>query len=175
MIDQPPRLHSTPPTEHRGRWLGQLKVARRSAVARVMCGATAMVLQADQLVGGCRARLILFSLSVDGEVRIWDLTNPSASTLLLQTLTPESHAADRVSAISFNERSNCLVTADKKLGLWFYRTRYDPVEVHAARAIAPKGHSNPLVGVLYSEHFYLIVSGDVAGLICVWDVGEWTS
>lgn len=91
---------------------------------------------------------------------------------VIQVIVPESHVHDRPSAINFNERAQCLVAADKKVSMWFYRSRFDPLEVHAARAFAPKGHGNPLVGVLYSAQLYLVVSADVLGLICVWDVRE---
>ncbi|KAL1504561.1 hypothetical protein AB1Y20_008347 [Prymnesium parvum] len=113
---------------------------------------------------------ILFTLAGDGEVRTWDLSNLSMLSILSQVLSPEDYLAARTSAIHFNPHGQCLVTGARKLGMWFYPSRFAPREVHAARALAPKGHAHPLVAALYSEQFYLIVSGDELGLICVWDV-----
>eukprot|EP00967_Tisochrysis_lutea_P061218 scaffold78404_cov32-Tisochrysis_lutea.AAC.1 len=36
-------------------------------------------------------------------------------------------------------------------------------------AASPLGHQYPIVGVLYSPNFCVVVSADVNGLICVWD------
>ena len=115
------------------------------------------------------AEQLLVSLSVDGEMRTWDHSDPNVINKLNQVITMVDHES-RISTILFNTHRNCLVTADRRPSMWLYPSRFASREVVAARLLAPQGHSHPLVSVLYSSQFYLVISADELGLICVWDV-----
>ena len=108
---------------------------------------------------------LLFSVAVDGEMRTWEMI----SYTQLQTIRP-SNDLEKVSSISFNATLQCLVTSTRRLMLWHHPRKTQNEEVLAASLLAPEGHRNPLVSVLYSYQFFLVISGDESGLICVWDV-----
>ena len=38
------------------------------------------------------------------------------------------------------------------------------------RAIAPNGHHHPIVAACYAPTFYILITADTSGLICVWDM-----
>ena len=107
---------------------------------------------------------ILISLSADGEVRFWDV----GTYTQLQVLRPQN-VLERISSISFNEQHATLVTATCRLMLWQHPRKTATDEVLAATLLAPNGHQHPLVGVLYSYQFFLAITGDESGSICVWD------
>ena len=111
------------------------------------------------------ATQVLVTLAADGEMRTWEMISYS----LLQIIRPES-MKDRISSVHFNAAQQCLVTTTRRLQLWQHPRKTATEEVINASLIAPKGHCNPLVAVLYSHQFHLVITGDEAGLICVWDV-----
>lgn len=62
-----------------------------------------------------------------------------------------------------------LVTADRRPRLWVQPKKFVSAAQSALGTTLFVGHQHPLVGVLYSPHFIVVVSGDENGLICVWD------
>ena len=107
----------------------------------------------------------LVSLAADGEIRTWDL----ATLVLVQTITPQDPHTG-ISAVCLNVQHCCMVTGSRRLVLWQQLRKSATSEQLTATMLAPLGHRAPLVAVLYSPQFYLVVSGDEGGLICVWDV-----
>ena len=107
----------------------------------------------------------LVSLCAGGEMRTWDL----ATLNLVQTIAPAEPYLG-ISAIAFNTQHAALVTGTRRPVVWQQLRAGATKEELAATMLAPHGHRSPLVAVLYSSQFFLVVSGDEAGLICVWDV-----
>lgn len=108
---------------------------------------------------------VLVSLAADGEMRTWEM----ASYSNLQTIRAQN-ALDRIASVTFNVAQQCLVTTTRRLALWQQPRKIANQEVLNAQLLAPQGHCHPLVAVLFSSQFYLVVSGDESGIICVWDV-----
>ena len=108
---------------------------------------------------------ILMSLAQDGEVRFWDIITYAQ----LQIIKP-AHVMEATTSVRFNPHHQALVTTTNRLGLWQHPRKVATDEVLHATLLAPSGHRHPLVAVLYSFQFYLVVSGDESGTICVWDV-----
>ena len=109
--------------------------------------------------------LSLLSLGVDGELRVWDMN----SYACLQTMRAQN-VLDRISSIAYNAHQHSLVTTTRRLALWQHPRKTATDAVLNATLLAPQGHQHPLVAVLYSYHFYLVVTGDESGSVCVWDV-----
>ena len=107
----------------------------------------------------------LISLAADGEIRTWDL----AALVLVQTIAPQDPHTG-ISAVCLNVQHCCMVTGSRRLVLWQQLRKSATSEELTATMLAPHGHRAALVAVLYSPQFYLVVSGDEGGLICVWDV-----
>lgn len=105
------------------------------------------------------------SLAQDGEVRFWDIITYAQ----LQIIKP-AHVMEAIASVRFNPHHQALVTTTNRLGLWQHPRKVATDEVLHATLLAPSGHRHPLVSVLYSFQFYLVVSGDESGTICVWDV-----
>jgi WD40 repeat protein len=108
---------------------------------------------------------VLMSLAQDGEVRFWDIITYAQ----LQIIKP-AHVMEAIASVRFNPHHQALVTTTNRLGLWQHPRKVATDEVLHATLLAPSGHRHPLVSVLYSFQFYLVVSGDESGTICVWDV-----
>ena len=108
---------------------------------------------------------ILISLAVDGEIRVWDV----GTYTQVQVIRPPN-SVDRATSIMFNAHTQALVTTTRRLTLWQHPRKLATDEVLKATLLSPQGHQHPLVGVLYSFQFYLVVTGDESGSICVWDV-----
>lgn len=110
------------------------------------------------------ASQVLVTLAVDGEMRTWEMISYSQ----LQTIRPATDL-DRISSLSYNPLQQCLVTTTRRLSLWQHPRKTATKEVLSATLLAPKGHRHPVTSVLYSHQFYIVISGDESGLICVWD------
>ena len=108
---------------------------------------------------------LLISLDATGEMRTWEMI----SYTLVQIIRPYS-SLERISSIWFNVHQQCLVTTTRWLSIWQPPRKTATQDVLNAAMLAPRGHRHPLVAALYSHHFFLVVSGDESGLICVWDV-----
>jgi WD repeat-containing protein 49 len=104
----------------------------------------------------------IISLGSDKTLKVWDVrTHRCLQTLVDKQLhRPE----DMLSALMFDHRNGCLVTASAHLSVWPMRRRYKDTENLL------KSHENPLTCVLYNNLFRRIVSADDSGTVCVWDV-----
>jgi WD40 repeat protein/Ca2+-binding EF-hand superfamily protein len=108
---------------------------------------------------------VLVTLAVDGEMRTWEMHGYA----LVQVIRSPGPLECIWSAI-FNPTQECLVTANRRLQIWQHPRKTATAEVLSASLLAPKGHRDPLVAALYSHQFFLLVSGDESGRICVWDI-----
>eukprot|EP00746_Dinoflagellata_sp_MGD_P124376 gnl/MRDRNA2_/MRDRNA2_58967_c0_seq1.p1 gnl/MRDRNA2_/MRDRNA2_58967_c0~~gnl/MRDRNA2_/MRDRNA2_58967_c0_seq1.p1 ORF type:complete len:1155 (-),score=226.27 gnl/MRDRNA2_/MRDRNA2_58967_c0_seq1:93-3557(-) len=100
----------------------------------------------------------LISLSVDKVVKVWDIRNYRC----IQTFTDKTEykPEDRLTCMAFDEEGPALVLCSSTLNLL-------PVNV---KVESSRTHRAAIVCALYNDVFHQVVSGDIAGTICVWDV-----
>ena len=111
---------------------------------------------------------LLITLAVDGEMRTWEMISYGPVQIIRGPNS--SISSERISSVSFNTMQQCLVTTTCRIALWQHPRKTASEEVLNATLLAPEGHRSPLVSVLYSHSFYLLLSGDESGSIIVWDV-----
>ena len=107
----------------------------------------------------------LVSLDTSGEMRVWDLT----SLQLVQCIS-YNEAGERVTALCMHVDHGKLLTASRRVLLWRNMRGVASADERAVRALCPTGHHHPLVAACYASSFYIFITADEAGLICVWDV-----
>lgn len=100
----------------------------------------------------------LISLSVDKVVKVWDIRNYRC----IQTFTDKTEykPEDRLTCMAFDEEGPALVLCSSTLNLL-------PVNV---KVESSRTHRAAIVCALYNDVFHQVVSGDIAGTVCVWDV-----
>lgn len=108
---------------------------------------------------------VLVTLDVAGEMRTWEMHGFSLVQIIRSPTKLEC-----ITAVAFNPAQECLVTANRRLQIWQHPRKTATAEVIKASTLAPQGHKHPLVAAVYSHQFYLLVSGDESGRICVWDI-----
>ena len=111
---------------------------------------------------------VLVTLDSGGEMRTWEMKTFGQ----LQIIRPDD-ALQKISSVVYSPGQECILSTTRRLALWQHPrqavTEENEMLINNS-LLAPKGHSHPLVSVLYSDQFFLAVSGDESGLICVWDV-----
>ncbi|GAB4819533.1 hypothetical protein N2152v2_006579 [Parachlorella kessleri] len=104
------------------------------------------------------ARSQAITLAEDHTIRVWDLRNHSC----VQTINPsewERGEDSRAEALFYDIRYNRLVTAGSSRPSWWDH-----------RAVqSDKGHNGRLCSALYNSAFDVVVSGDQAGGILMWN------
>jgi len=100
----------------------------------------------------------LISMSVDKVVKVWDLRNYQC----MQTFTDKTEykPEDRLTCMALDEEGPALVMCSNSLNILPVNVKVDTNRTHLA----------PIIGALYNDVFHLVVSADMLGTICVWDV-----
>jgi WD40 repeat protein len=105
---------------------------------------------------------MLITLSVDGEMRTWEMISYSQ----VQTIrSPGSSPSTCIASVQYNAALECLVTTTCCLSIWQHPQKTATEEVLNASLLSPQGHRNALVSVLFSDQFNLVISGDEAGVV----------
>lgn len=101
----------------------------------------------------------IISLSVDKQIRVWDVRNHRCIQVLQEkeVYRPEN----KIGAILYDEHRKCLVTGTLKLKQWPLRAREES---------GGNAHMHPVSCALFNPDWNEAVSGDFGPVVCVWDV-----
>ena len=100
----------------------------------------------------------ILSLSVDKQIKVWDIRNHRC----IQTVTDRTafRPENKIGAITKDNLRKTILTATLKPKIW----------IQKKKELRGSGHSNSVVSALYNAPFKQVVSGDSDGAVCVWDV-----
>jgi WD40 repeat protein len=120
-------------------------------------------------VAADRAGERLVTLGADGELRIWEL----AGCTCAQVISPSAQDALRgAGALCYNAAHECIATGAHALTIWQPRKHTMPLDVFRATSLGPRGHKHPLVAIVHSPLFNLVLSADEAAVICLWELAS---
>lgn len=139
---------------------------RRTVVWNLQSGQRLGVLSGHRAcvthICGYEALERLVTLAADGELRVWE----TATLGCVQAISPlAAPALAECGAIAFNVQRECLVSGARELTLWQPRRYVVPLDLIRPTSLAPEGHRQPLVAVLYSKLLELVVAADESSVI----------
>ena len=100
----------------------------------------------------------ILSLSVDKQIKVWDIRNHRC----IQTVTDRTafRPENKIGALAKDNLRATILTATLRPKSWVQRKK----------ELRGSGHSNSVVSAMYNPPFRQVVSGDADGAVCVWDV-----